>query len=135
MSKKKRIGKKKCIKLARDLYRGDKCDRCGLTKADGVQLQAAHIIPEEDSWLCCHPLNIMTMCASDHKWGIRSMHKNPLDFAKWFHQKYPVRYAQLLNLSKRFATESYRRTGTLDGPDWVKVYEILRLEKKLRKKK
>lgn len=114
----KKIGKKKVVKLARDLYRGDVCERCGATR-ETAQLQAAHILPEEIHWTSFVKENILTLCASCHKWGILSMHKNPIFFAKWFNKKFPGRYERLVKMARQFDWT----------PDWWNVYRVLKLQK------
>ena len=56
-------------------------------------IQAAHIFPKgKHPRLRWHEPNILTMCFYHHMiW----QHRNPLEFAAWFHQAYPNRMNEL----------------------------------------
>jgi hypothetical protein len=117
---KKKIGKKACVRLARQLARKTGvCSKCGRTKGE-VQIQAAHIVPEEHHWLSFGVHNMIELCASCHKWSGDSWHKNPVLMARWFENKYPGRYDELMALEASLIEEN----GPV--PDWAIVHQNLK---------
>lgn len=72
------------------LQRGEFCERCQGNKV----LQGAHIFPKGTykrmRWMF---LNLLILCEACH---IFWWHKNPLDAKRWFDEKFPGRYEQLL---------------------------------------
>lgn len=126
-SKKKRVGKRTCVKLARELARTTGiCAYCGRTK-DEVQIQAAHIIPEEHHWTSFYLNNMIELCASHHKWNKDSWHKNTILMARWFDKTYPGVYDSLVMHEKNMI----KLHGEI--PDWNLALNKLKIIKKRRK--
>ena len=127
-SKKTKIGKKACVKLARELARTTGvCAFCGKTK-DEVQIQAAHIIPEDHHWTSFNLDNMIELCASHHKWSRDSWHKHPLLMSGWFMKQFPGRWQMLQDYTK-VMVDTYGPT-----PNWPEVMQMLKEIKKARKK-
>lgn len=67
------------------------CTKCG--RKDG--LQCAHIISRSNYALRFDPINALPLCYQCH---LHWAHKNPLEFAEWFQNKYPQRYNYLMSV-------------------------------------
>lgn len=67
------------------------CQRCG--KHDGRDYQASHVIPVSAGMkLRWDLLNMKVLC---HHCHLNWWHKNPLESAKWFEERFPERAAYL----------------------------------------
>lgn len=66
-----------------------KCERCGSKSG----LQCAHVISRKNLVLRWDIRNGLCLCLRCHLYWA---HKNPLEFADWYRQKYPVRYEYLM---------------------------------------
>jgi 5-methylcytosine-specific restriction endonuclease McrA len=68
------------------------CQKCG-QKVEGSNCQASHVIPvSAGNKLRWDPLNLKVLCYHDH---LNWWHKNPLEAAEWFKQKFPDRWEYL----------------------------------------
>jgi hypothetical protein len=70
---------------------------------------------------------MIELCASCHKFGKDSWHKNPMLMAKWFSQHYPGRHADLQEFNA-LMTDQFGPT-----PNWAEVHTQLKSEIKRRK--
>ncbi len=88
--------KLRCIGIVKaEVRKRGACERCGMTRMD-VQLQGAHVIPEGYEGTCADPENILCLCARCHRLGKDSWHQNPMFNARWYDEKFPGRYEELL---------------------------------------
>lgn len=109
--------KQRCISLAKaEVRKRGACERCGMNRMQ-VQLQGAHVIPEGYEGTCADTENILCLCARCHRLGKDSWHQNPMLNARWFDQKFPGRYEELLQKSTR-------------DIEWHILYDELMLEDK-----
>jgi len=85
----------KLDKLAKDVVRerdGKTCQHCEKW-CDGVNRHVSHVIPvSAGNKLRWDPLNMKVMCYHCH---INWWHKNPMEAARWFEDKFPDRWEYL----------------------------------------
>ncbi len=79
----------RAIVFARD---GHKCVVCNRGKKDGVQLQWSHIVSQKVAATRFLTENIVCHCAGHHF----AWHANPIKWVPWWIEKYPVRYAVVM---------------------------------------
>ena len=74
--------------------RDKKCQKCGSKK----NLHCSHVYPEaEFKHMSADPLNMKLLCYRCHFWW---WHRNTMDAAEWFKNKFPERYLILSKMSK-----------------------------------
>lgn len=70
------------------------CQRCGV-HVEGRNAHGSHVIPvSSGNQFRFEVTNIKTLCGHCH---LRWWHKNPVEAAEWFKQKFPERYSYLFN--------------------------------------
>lgn len=110
--------RKKCVGVAKILAKerdGYICQRCGKSKEAGYRIEGSHVFPEgRYHGLSADPENIKALCSDCHIWW---WHAHPTEAGVWFKEKYPERYAYLLELSR-----------TTIKKDWKKEYEAMRMQ-------
>ena len=83
--------KKECMALVKkivSLRDKDICQKCGV-KVFGSNRHRSHVIPvSAGNKLAFDPMNIKILCYHHH---INWFHKNPLEAAAWFKEKFPER--------------------------------------------
>jgi 5-methylcytosine-specific restriction endonuclease McrA len=68
------------------------CQRCG-KYVEGSDCHGSHVIPvSAGNQFRFDPINIKVLCYHCH---LNWFHKNPLEAAKWFREKFPDRYEYL----------------------------------------
>ena len=74
------------------------CQMCGKKDLTGANCHVSHVIPRSQSLLLMFDtLNLKQLCFHCH---INLWHKNPIDSAKWFLDKFPERWAYLIEKRK-----------------------------------
>ena len=104
----KEAERKKCVALAKEISKTrDKytCQFCGRKKPD-VAIHSHHIYNEG-----CHQSmsadtdNLITVCFTHHSssWNAKdpSFHKNPMEMADWFTNKFPALHQKLRERSRK----------------------------------
>ena len=93
--------KKKLEKLVADYVKlRDKyiCQYCG-KKVEGSNCHASHVIPKsQGNQFRFDPINLKVLCYHHH---INWFHKNPIEAAEWFKQKFPDRYEYLFDQPRK----------------------------------
>ena len=103
-SKPKRIKKEKLSTIRNRLMKlwisrcveiyDHKCAVCG----DEVKPNAHHIVNRDISpALRFNPNNSISLCASHHKFGLKSAHKNGVWFAHWLEQHAPLQHQYIID--------------------------------------
>lgn len=100
------------LKLVDNLFskivreRDGRCLRCGKTE----NLQCSHVLPRTYMVTRWNLDNAITLCVGCHLYW---WHKNPLEAAAWYEEKFPGRYAELralaLTYKKVNRTDEYER--------------------------
>lgn len=79
----------------RDNY---KCQKCGV-HVEGSNAHGSHVIPvSAGNQFRFDPLNIKTLCYHHH---INWWHKNPIEAAEWFREKFPDRHEYLFGKPRK----------------------------------
>lgn len=95
----KSIERKKLVKKLDKLFseyirrRDGKCLRCGRTDT----LQCAHISSRKNLAGRWNPNNAITLCYTHHLFWA---HKEPIEFAEWLKENYPMYYDESKNVKK-----------------------------------
>lgn len=117
--------KKKAVKLAKDIVkkRNDyTCERCGRSKAQGWQLHGAHVIPVGYDMTAADPENLLCLCAKCHSLGRDSAHDNPVEFSRWYNEKYPDKFEELRKKAYEYSQNPFPKI------QWEDVIEELKEE-------
>lgn len=100
------------------------CEKCYRSRQQGWAMHGAHIMPVTYAATAADPHNIICLCASCHSMGPKSSHQNPIDFGRWFDEKYPGRYDSLRHKALAHAKNTARI-------NWQKIYEDLKEDRTL----
>lgn len=102
--------RKKCVERAKKIVKkkaGYKCAYCGQYK-EGAGLHGSHVLSEGIYKSMSADLdNIIALCAIHHMsgyWNLSnkwSWHGTPLEAVKWFQEKYPDQYKELIRRSQK----------------------------------
>ena len=111
--------RKKCVDLAKKIIKiRDKftCQRC-MKKVEWVNCQWSHVIPEsKNKKLSCDLLNIKVLCYRCHK---LRRHLAPLEGAKRFKRKFPLRL-------KHLESENKKTNGSIGKQYFIDKHEELK---------
>lgn len=126
----KEMWRKKCVDLAKKIAKERdewKCVYCGIGKPQR-QVHGHHFFHEGlNKSMSADVDNLITLCASHHQGGLYmrsndgfNFHSSPTESTLWFKEKYPKRYKELLNRS--------RKTVVCTLKYWQDKYEELKKE-------
>lgn len=123
MSKKtwktKAVDEAKRIAKERENYR---CQKCPKTKEQGWQMHGSHIMPVEYGGTAADPDNILCLCASCHSMGRKSMHEDPIEFSRWYEEKFPGKYDILRKQALDYTKNPFPKIN------WEDLCQILKEE-------